>query len=206
MTRIHARTLIRNAIVEKLTGATAANGRVFASRIAAVNVNDPEELPAVMVYLRDEQRDPTKDYGIDAEDSWVRAEVRVIVEAIVKGGSTVDDSLDVMAVQIEDALEDWEIPGFEGATIRLGGSEVDVIQGQKYPVGAIGLLWHIWYERDWRARPPGTRPDTVDVRVNSGSSERIITHDRGIYQAQPETDADLEENEGRPFLPAGRTS
>ncbi|WP_311276167.1 hypothetical protein [Methylobacterium sp. WCS2018Hpa-22] len=183
----HPRKVIRKAFTERLRTPvdgvyrTAAGSRIFPSRIAPVALDDDDELPAILIYTRTEDRDPEKDYGAEAEDTFARAKLKIVVEALVRGGETVDDKLDDIAEQIEAALEDWDIPGFEAACVRLGDTDVDVItEGVRRPVGAIGLTWHVTYDRPWRVRDPGTRPDTVDLIINGGSPERLITRDKGV--------------------------
>lgn len=182
----HPRKLIRDAFVDRLTTKadglwpTAAEDRVFASRIAPVDVNDDDELPAILVYTRTDKRDPDSDYGIEGEDTFAQSDLHVIVEAIVAGNEeTADDCLDVIAEQVEGLLDDWNVPGFESARVRLGDTDVDVAsEGFRRPVVALGQCWHVRYRKVWRPQAPGTRPHTVD-RWLFGETDRIVDHDVG---------------------------
>lgn len=183
----HPRTLIRRAVTARLVASgTAAADRVYASRLAPIDTDDNDELPAILVYARDDRRDPKTDYGIDAEDSRVTSHLYLVTEAVIRANDDVDDKVDDLAEEIEAALDDWEIPGFEGATIRLEDTDIDVVKEQvRRPVAAIGLTWVISYDRPWRVRPEGTRPDTVDVIMNGGPPARLITKDRGPRNPGP---------------------
>lgn len=183
----HPRTLIRRAFTDRLrASATAAKDRVYPSRLAPIDTNDAKELPAILVYARDDRRDPKTDYGPEGEDSFVRSHLYLVTEGIVRANDDVDEKLDALAEEIEAALEDWDVPGFEGAAIRLEDTDIDVVkEGVAKPVGAIGLTWVVTYERPWRVRDPGTRPDTVDVIVNGGLPARLITKDRGLKNPRP---------------------
>ena len=183
----HPRTLIRRAFLERLKAAgTDAGTRVYASRVAPIDMDDPSELPCILIYARDDKRNPDTDYGPEGEDSWVRSQLHLVVEGMAKANREVDNVLDALAEQIEAALDDWDIPGFEGACVRLAETDIDVItEGMRVPFGAIGLVWRVDYMRPWRVRPDGERPDTVDAIINGDPPERIITKDRGPYNNGP---------------------
>ncbi|WP_316233656.1 hypothetical protein [Bradyrhizobium sp. SZCCHNPS2010] len=54
---------------------------------------------------------------------------------------------------MEAAIQDFIVPGFESAVIRLRESDIDVVTEQvKRPIGAIGLVWQIKYWTNWRPR------------------------------------------------------
>lgn len=178
---MHPRQQIREAFKARLVeAATAAGDRVYTSRIAPIG-DDKDELPAILIYTRDEKLDPDKGgYGLDAEDTYTRRELKLVVEGVVRGGNTVDDRLDDLAEQIENALDDWEVPGFEGARLRLIESDIDVVtENVNFPLGAIGLTWEVIYFKAWRPREPGTRPDSVWTILNGYDPEGLIVNDKG---------------------------
>lgn len=185
----HPRTVIRNAFVDRLKGQvegvyrTNAENRVFAGRIAPVDVNDDDELPAILVYSRTDKRDPEKDYSVSGSDAWTQSDLQVVVEAIIAGNEeTADDRLDVLAAQIEAALEDFDIPTYESARVRLGDTDIDVVtEGFRRPVAAVGLCYHVRYFNRWRPQPDEVRPTSVDVAINGGQPEPLIRNDERFF-------------------------
>lgn len=176
----HPRKLIRDAFKAKLLGATNAGANVFASRMPPVTDDD---LPAILIYGREE-----KDYehGNDGEDSYKLRNLYIITEAMTTAGDTVDDKLDDMADQIETLIDNWQIPGFESAKIRLHETSIDVVpEVFKKPVGAVGLTWHVVYRTIWRPLPDVARPDSVWAVINGTAPDQIISDDKGLGQAEP---------------------
>jgi hypothetical protein len=164
----HPRKLIRAAFTNRLKSSTASGGyrtraqnRVYKSRLAPVSEEElKEDGPAILVYARMEKTDKDKDYGIDGDASRVERELTLVTEAMLVAGDEVDDALDDLAEEIEAAISDFMIPGFESARIRLTESDIDLVTEQvKRPVGAIGLVWHIVYRTDWRARATANELD-----------------------------------------------
>jgi len=178
---MHPRRVIREAFRARLiAAATGAAERVYNSRIAPIG-DDADELPAILIYAREEKIDPQKGFGIEGEDTYTERELRLVTEAIVRGGETVDDRLDDLAEQMEAALDDWDVPGFESARVRLIESDIDIVtEHVRFPIGAIGLLWLVTYRAKWRPRPEGTRPDSVWTIINGYEPEPLIENDRGL--------------------------
>ena len=187
----HPRAIIRDAfktalLTKNAAGAYPTNAaeRVFACRTAPINLDDDEELPAILVYAREEKRDPWKDYSIDGDDSWKQGELLICVEALVRASATLDDKLDAMAAQIEAVFEFYNVPGFEGSEVRLGDTNIDVItEGIKKPAGGVGLIYHIRYLSPWRVEPPEVAYPTVDVRIMGGAPERLLTNNQTPWKA-----------------------
>ncbi|MGX9427986.1 hypothetical protein [Bradyrhizobium sp. LeoA1S1] len=165
----HPRKLIREAfrarLAENVDGSyrTAAQGRVYASRMAPVNEEElKEDGAAILVYARMEKYNPEKDYGVEGDATYIERELTIVTEAMLLGGETVDDKLDDIAEQMEAAVEGFVIPGFESARIRLTESDIDVITEQvKRPIGAIGLVWQVIYRTKWRPRATAENYDAA---------------------------------------------
>lgn len=151
----HPRKLIRQAFKDRLCTPdeagkfpTRAKDRVHTSRIFPVGNDD---LPCILIYGRDEKK---YEYGPNSENSWLQREYHLVVDAMVKGGETVDDALDDMAERLEALLLDWAIPGFESADVVLSESDIDLVtEGVVRPIGTIGLTFIITYRTPWALRP-----------------------------------------------------
>lgn len=124
----HSRQLIRDALVSALVaGGTVAGSRVFPSRYIPIRRS---EIPALAVYLNDEDVDPT---------SWESAPVLYVREAdvVIQGwveataGEDIDDLLDDLALEVEDVVAaDDNIAGIE--RIRLSSTEKQVtVEGDR---------------------------------------------------------------------------
>ncbi|WP_316205996.1 hypothetical protein [Bradyrhizobium sp. SZCCHNR3058] len=150
----HPRKLIRAAFADRLKTRTRAESRVYKSRLAPVSEEElKEDGPAILVYARMEKADKDKDYGVEGDATYVERELTLVTEAMLVAGDEVDDALDDMAEEMEAAIQDFIVPGFESAVIRLRESDIDVVTEQvKRPIGAIGLVWQIKYWTNWRPR------------------------------------------------------
>lgn len=100
----HPRKRIREAFRARLADSvdgeyrTAAQSRVYASRMAPVNEEElKEDGPAILVYARMEKYNPEKDYGVEGDATYIEREVTLVTEAMLLGGETVDDKLDDIA-------------------------------------------------------------------------------------------------------------
>tara|TARA_Y100000401_G_scaffold11541_1_gene7886 strand:+ start:5335 stop:5778 length:444 start_codon:yes stop_codon:yes gene_type:complete len=94
----HVRKLIRDHITTTLTGLTTTGSNVFQTRFFPL---EDTKLPALCIYTKSE----------DTEYSTMtvpRTQMRVLevsVEAYVKGTANLDNTLDTIAVEVEEALQ-----------------------------------------------------------------------------------------------------
>lgn len=167
---MHPRAQIRNAFADRLKEQidgkfrTSAQDRVYKNQLFPIDTNDDDELPAILVYARVDKRDPEKDYPADGTLSHAESTLHLVTTGGVRGGKTVDDDLDDLAEQIEAALDDWDVPGFESAKVRLAETEIDVItENVKRPVGVVDLVWIIKYRRPWRGEKSRMRDDIQKI-------------------------------------------
>jgi hypothetical protein len=133
----HPRQDIREAVAMRLRE-TFEN--VFASRAKPLFDQD---LPAILVYAASEsvkqERWDTDGFGA------LSRELNLFVEAVATGKDDLDDKLDALAEQIENALDGWEIPNRKSAVLRFRGTDMDMsIEGNK-TYGAIRLAFSLTY-------------------------------------------------------------
>jgi len=125
----HVRKTIRDNVVTTLTGLTTTGARIFPTRFYPLA---DAKVPSLCVYTNSE----------DTEYSTVtrpRTQVRtleVMVEAYVKATEDLDDTLDTIAVEIEEALatdvtrggnaKDTQVVSFESTYAAEGDQPVGV--------------------------------------------------------------------------------
>jgi len=105
----HVRQQIRDDIVTTLTGLTTTGSNVFRSRIFPL---EQTNLPALVIYSKSE----TSEYDTISLPRSVNRVLDVAVEAYVKGVSNYDNTLDTIAVEVEEAI---------AADVTLGGLAKD---------------------------------------------------------------------------------
>ena len=105
----HVRQQIRDDIVTTLTGLTTTGSNVFRSRIFPL---EETNLPALCIYTKSE----ASEYDTIGLPRSVNRVLDVAVEAYVKGVSNYDNTLDTIAVEVEEAI---------AADITLGGVAKD---------------------------------------------------------------------------------
>lgn len=134
----HARTQIRQAVVNLLKDNTAAGSRVYASRVYAL---DDPKLPALLVFTPQEgmgnpsmQRPRTQQRNL-----------QLVIEGYVKARGDIDAEADALALEVEQII---------GADPTLGGLVKDATldttstqlsgEGEK-PVAIISLTFAVLY-------------------------------------------------------------
>lgn len=114
----HVRKLIRDDIVTTLTGLTTTGSNVFQTRLFPL---DRVKLPGLCIYTRSE----TTDYSTLTTPRTQVREVECLVEAYAKGTSSLDDTLDTIAVEIEEALYTDLTRGGNAKDTKVTSFEVD---------------------------------------------------------------------------------
>lgn len=90
----HLRTQIRSAVCSAVTGLATTGSRVAASRMTPRRGSD---LPCLLVETRDESIDA----GVQRH---AQHDLRVLVTAFAKANSTLENTLDQIAAEVETAL------------------------------------------------------------------------------------------------------
>lgn len=115
----HPRTLIRAAFVDRLIGATDAEGRVFTGRLMPI---EEPQLPAIIVHTREPEK--VTDRSPSGWNGFERRRCIVSVACVLQSFDDIDAELDTMAQQVEAALQAWTIPGFESSDALLEDSDM----------------------------------------------------------------------------------
>lgn len=125
----HVRKQIRDAIVTAVDGLTTTGSSVFRNRVFPLETT---KLPALCVFTKSE----TSDFDTLHRPRSIMRLLDVQVEAYVSGTSNYDDTLDTIAVEVEEALagdaaldglsKDVQITAYEADFIGDGEQTVAV--------------------------------------------------------------------------------
>ena len=144
----HQRKLIRDAIVARLVGNTDAGDRVYSNRATALRV-----LPAILVYTQDESS-RVFDEGPRTLERTARISIEIAVQFTDE--EQLDDRLDAIADQIETLMHaDEQLRDGEGVPLCsdavLTGTEMQVVDDGRQPIGAARLTYEVRYYTDAHA-------------------------------------------------------
>jgi len=106
----HVRKQIRDAVVTAVTGLTTTGSNVFRSRVFPL---EQTKLPALCVFSKSE----TTEFDTVRIPRSVSRVLDIGVEAYVSGTANYDNTLDTIAVEVEEAL---------AADVTLGGLSKDL--------------------------------------------------------------------------------
>lgn len=133
----HARQQIREAVATLVTGLTTTESRVFQSRFYRLQAS---ELPALLIYSTDE--------SIDRETigtgPYLRRELSIRIEGVVKALDNLDDTLDLVGEEVEDALGGQLPAGVDDFRIQAVSLEYSG-EGEQ-PVGTIRMDYVARYQ------------------------------------------------------------
>lgn len=114
----HVRKNIRDNVTTTLTGLTTTGSRVFQTRLFPLAT---AKLPGLCIYTRSE----TTEYATLSKPRTQVRELEVLVEAYAKGTSSIDDTLDTIAVEVEEALYADTTRGGYAKDTQITSFEVD---------------------------------------------------------------------------------
>tara|TARA_R100000278_G_scaffold113608_1_gene91804 strand:- start:2778 stop:3221 length:444 start_codon:yes stop_codon:yes gene_type:complete len=126
----HVRKQIRDAIVTALTGLTTTGSNVFRSRIYPLETT---KLPGLCIFTRSE----AVEFDTLRKPRSIDRNLVVNVEAYVSATSNYDNTLDTIAVQVEEALAADVTFGGLSKDAQVTAFEVDFSGDGEQPV-AVG--------------------------------------------------------------------
>ncbi len=138
---LHPRCIIRKAFVKRLKEAnTLAEDHVYDSRVKPLF---DQHLPALLVYSRDEKILENQ-YDGDGFFPYKR-QLDISIEGILSNSIDLDEKIDVLALDIEQALLGFEISGFMNAVIKMTSTETDVVIDGARCFGAVRINYTVTY-------------------------------------------------------------
>lgn len=114
----HVRKSIRDNVTTTLTGLTTTGSRVYQTRLFPLAT---AKLPGLCIYTRSET---TQYASVSLPRTQVR-ELEVLVEAYAKGTASIDNTLDAIAVEVEEALYADVTRGGNAKDTQVTSFEVD---------------------------------------------------------------------------------
>lgn len=128
----HVRKQLREAVATALTGLTTTGARVFQTRAYPVRST---ELPCLLVYTDGEQAEE------DTQDEIDRRTIAVRVEALAKAAADLDDTLDLIAKEVETALETPVAIASTSTQLAYTGCEIELRDELQVPHGSAVLAF-----------------------------------------------------------------
>ncbi len=114
----HIRKTIRENIGTALTGLSTTGSSVFESRTFPINFS---ALPALLIYTKDEE---VIEFSLKTPRTQFR-QLQVIIEAHIKGTSNIDDTIDTIAEEVEEAMVTDVSRGGHAKDTRLVSTEIE---------------------------------------------------------------------------------
>lgn len=147
---MHARRSIREAIAALMRNTATAGSRVYPSRLFSL---DESELPSISVYTTDDANAEVVTKLTLSRPVRVNRELPVIIEAHAVMDESIDDLLDGLALEIEQAMSLSIIVGQVELSSRLISTQTTFSGDGELQVGVIRLIYSVAYS---------TREDTPD--------------------------------------------
>lgn len=132
----HARQQIREAVETALAGITSATK--YTSRVYPLI-----SLPAISIYTRREDADDENEL-LNTTRRYTRR-LELTVEIAAEAISGVDDTVDTLAVSVEEALESDRTLGGACTDIRQLSWSMDLSGDAEKPIALARLVYEIWY-------------------------------------------------------------
>ena len=134
----HLRQLIRSNIVTAVTGLSATGSRVYQTRLYPL---EQAKLPGLCVYTRSE----STDYVTVSYPRRQERTLEVIIEAYASGTANLDNTLDTISAQVEEALYADITRGGYAKDTKVIAFEADFDGSGEQPVGVGRLTVQVTY-------------------------------------------------------------
>lgn len=134
----HVRQQIRDNIVTTLTGLATTGARVYQSRLYPI---DKAKLPGLCIYTKSE----TSQFMTMGSNRIVEHDLRVVIEIYVRGLTGYDDSVDSIAVEVENALRADRTRGGLAKDTAISGFDADYSGEGEQPVATALIEVEVKY-------------------------------------------------------------
>jgi len=137
----HVRKTIREYFGSQLTGLTTTGSNVFESRVYPMQ---SAKLPAIIIYTTTESSEEVAFSSKRVQNRMLSVEVQGFVRAI----SNFDDTLDLIAKEVEVAILDDPSLGGLAINTELTNTQADYSGEGEQPVGTIRLTFDVQYRTE----------------------------------------------------------
>jgi len=137
----HVRKTIREYFGTQLTGLTTTGSNVFESRVYPMQAG---KLPAILIYTTTESSEEVAFSSRRVQNRVLSVEVQGFVRAI----SNFDDTLDLIAKEVEVAILDDPSLGGLAINTELTNTQADYSGEGEQPVGTIRLTFDVQYRTE----------------------------------------------------------
>ena len=135
----HVRKQIRDLAITAVTSLTTTGANVFSDRAAPI---PQDKLPAVRVFIARETGQQA-DGAMGADPTMHRVALMTVIG--YANGSGLDDTLDLIASEVEVAIDGaGDYGGLTVGNATYAGTEVDIAEGES-SIGSIAMTWEVQY-------------------------------------------------------------
>ena len=133
----HVRKQIRDSVTTAVTGLATTGTNVFQSRVYP---NEAAKLPSLCVYTTTETAEV-----ISLTPPRLMRTLEVVVEGYAKAKTGLDDTLDTIAVEVEEALAVDITRGGIAHQMKITGTEIGLNEEGEQPIGIIKMTFEVDY-------------------------------------------------------------
>ena len=134
----HVRKQIRDAVATTVTGLTTTSTRVYKGRFYPIS---GDKLPALCVYTLGE----TSLTNVMGSSRGTDRELELVVEAYARSKTTVEDTLDQIAVEVEEAMAADTFIGGLAKDVVYSSMEVDADADPEQTVAVARFNYTVTY-------------------------------------------------------------
>jgi hypothetical protein len=134
----HLRRQIREAIAIAVTGLPTTGARVYESRVYPLQDSN---LPGLLVYTENE----TSERRTLAAPGLMVRTLRVVVRAVAKAASNLDDALDQICKEVEIALAMPNATVSMAKSITLVATDIEMQGTAEKPTGHAAMTYEVVY-------------------------------------------------------------
>lgn len=163
------RKVIRQKIVDLLMSKTRAEDRVFSSPARNIWA---ENLPAILVYSRNEIVDE-----FATAPRTLRRKLRLAIECVANADEQLDNELDDMGQEVEEALGADESLGGIAADCILEQADMELKGDGNTVIGSCTLTYLVTYLTELKDESEIVPLERIDVAYDLSSDESIEATD-----------------------------
>ena len=134
----HVRKQIRDNVITTVTGLTTTSTRVYRSRVYPITSG---KLPGLCVYTRSE----TVESGTMTRPRTKMRNLDVVIEGYALANSNLDDSLDQISLEVEEAMVADVTRGGKAKDTELIEVEIEQVGEGEIQAGVVRMTFSVQY-------------------------------------------------------------